>query len=196
MRYLLFHKPYGVVCQFSGEPPTLADFVNVPDVYAVGRLDKDSEGLLLLTDDGALQHRMTDPRFDHPKTYWAQVEGSPDDAALAALGRGVNIGDHVTRPAQARVLESQPDVAPRNPPIRYRALIPTTWIEITLTEGKNRQVRRMTAVAGFPTLRLIRIAIGDLRLDGLAAGEWRELTPREVAGLPRAPLRHRRTARR
>ncbi len=175
MRYVLFHKPYGVVSQFSGEGPTLKDYVAVPGVYPVGRLDKDSEGLMLLTDDGSLQHRYTDPKFAHPRTYWAQVEGVPTEEALKRLRRGVVIQGYRTRPARVRRLDAAPEVAPRVPPIRVRKSIPDSWIELTLVEGKNRQVRHMTAEVGFPTLRLIRVAIGKLRLDGLKAGEWKEI---------------------
>lgn len=169
--------------QFSGDPPTLADFVDVPDVYACGRLDKDSEGLLLLTSDGALQHRLTDPRFEHEKTYWAQVEGIPTREALAALRHGVEIQGYRTRPAQVRRLDEEPVLPPRDPPVRFRAAIPTSWIELKLTEGKNRQVRRMTAAVGFPTLRLVRVAIGDIRLGGLEHGRWRDLSPQELVAL-------------
>lgn len=187
-RYILLNKPYGVICQFSdakGGRKTLADFVPVPDVYPVGRLDRDSEGLVLLTGDGWLQHRLTDPKYDHPKTYWAQVEGTPDEAALRRLREGVRIWDgFTTRPAKVRRIE-EPDLPPRDPPIRYRAAIPTAWIEIVLTEGRNRQVRRMTAAVGFPTLRLVRAAIGELRLGALPPGQWRAITPPELEALPR-----------
>jgi 23S rRNA pseudouridine2457 synthase len=185
-RYLLFHKPYGVLTQFTDEGtprPTLKDYIDVPDVYAVGRLDRDSEGLLLLTSDGALQHRLSDPRFEHPRTYWAQVEGIPDEGALERLRRGIVLNDGPTRPALARLLDPQPSVAPRNPPVRYRREIPDSWIELILTEGRNRQVRRMTAAVGYPTLRLIRVAIGALRIEGLEPGTWRELTPIELEAL-------------
>ncbi len=179
-RYLLFYKPYGVLTQFtdrSAAPrPTLKDFIAVPGVYPVGRLDRDSEGLLLLTSDGALQHRLTDPKFEHPKTYWAQVEGDPNPHALAQLARGIDVQDYRTKPAQICRLPADPDLPPRDPPIRFRKSIPTGWIELILTEGKNRQVRRMTAAAGFPTLRLVRVAIGAMRLDGLKPGEWREIS--------------------
>lgn len=179
-RYLLLNKPYDVICQFSdakGGRSTLADYVPVPRVYPVGRLDRDSEGLVLLTSDGWLQHRLTDPRYDHPKTYWAQVEGIPDERAFQQLRDGVQIWDDFrTRPAQARMLDGEPKLPPRNPPIRYRVAIPTAWIEIVLTEGRNRQVRRMTAAVGFPTLRLVRVAIGKLTLGTLKPGEWRELS--------------------
>lgn len=176
-RLILFNKPFGVLSQFTGAPAqaTLADWIAIPGVYAAGRLDADSEGLLLLTDDGALQHRIADPRHKSPKTYLAQVEGVPDDAALAALRRGVDLGDFVTRPCQARQVAEPPWLWPRVPPIRERQSIPTAWLEIVLEEGKNRQVRRMTARIGLPTLRLIRVAIGGWSLEGLAPGQWREL---------------------
>ncbi len=178
---LAFHKPFGVVSQFlpKGGWRTLAEFGLPPSVHPAGRLDADSEGLLLLTDDGGLQHRLTDPRFEHPKTYWAQVEGAPIDADLAPLRRGIPIQDYVTRPCEARVLDPAPSMPPREPPIRVRKSIPDTWIELVLSEGRNRQVRRMTAAVGFPTLRLVRVAIGDVRLDGLAPGQWREVTRHE-----------------
>ncbi len=164
--------------------PTLADFVPVEGVYPVGRLDRDSEGLMLLTDDGPLQYRLTEPRFGHKRTYWAQVEGVVEEEALRLLRQGgVAIQDYRTQPAEVRVLEGPVAVAPRDPPIRYRASIPDSWIELTLTEGKNRQVRRMTAAVGLPTLRLIRVAIGELRLEGLGVGEWRDLTAAEKRGL-------------
>lgn len=192
-RHLLLNKPFDVICQFSdakGGRNTLADLVTVPDVYPVGRLDRDSEGLVLLTSDGWLQHRLTDPRYDHPKTYWAQVEGIPDADALRQLREGVKIWDDFTsRPAQVRMLDAAPDLPPRDPPIRYRAAIPTSWVELVLTEGRNRQVRRMTAAVGFPTLRLVRAAIGDLRLGSLKPGEWRALTEAEVRRLPVAATR-------
>jgi 23S rRNA pseudouridine2457 synthase len=182
-RYILFHKPYGVVSQFSGEGETLRKFVSVKNVYPVGRLDHDSEGLLLLTDDGALQHRLTDPRFAHPRTYLVQVEGVPDESELRQLEKGVLIRDYQTRPAQVRLLEAEPQLPPRNPPVRFRKSVPTAWLEITLTEGRNRQVRRMTAAVGHPTLRLVRSAIGMLQLGTLKPGEWRELTKTERAWL-------------
>jgi 23S rRNA pseudouridine2457 synthase len=176
---IALNKPFGVLCKFSPEPGrrTLADHVAVRGVYPAGRLDTDSEGLLLLTDDGALQARIADPRHKLAKTYWAQVEGVPTAAALAALRSGVDLGDFATKPADACVIEQPADLWPRDPPIRYRAQIPTTWIEMTLREGKNRQVRRMTARVGFPTLRLVRSAIGRVTVAGLALGEWREIEP-------------------
>lgn len=186
-RYILFNKPYGVLTQFSGGESrrTLKDFIPVPGVYPVGRLDQDSEGLLLLTDDGWMQHRLTDPKFEHPKTYLAQVEGVPDPGALRRLETGVVIGGYRTRPAKVRLLTMDPDLPPRDPPVRSRKSIPTAWLEITLTEGRNRQVRRMTAAVGHPTLRLVRIAIGNLRIDDLAPGQWRDLTAAELARLGR-----------
>lgn len=181
-RLILLNKPYGVLCQFSGEPGrrTLKDCVPVPGVYPAGRLDTDSEGLLLLTDDGQLQHRIADPRHKLPKTYLVQVEGEPDDAALAALCAGVDLGDFHTRPCAARRVDAPDWLWPRDPPVRFRKSVPTSWLEIVLREGKNRQVRRMTAKVGFPTLRLLRVAIGPWTLEGLAPGEWREV----AAGLP------------
>jgi len=147
----------------------------VPNVYPVGRLDRDSEGLVLLTDDGALQHRLSDPKFEHPRTYWVQVEGIPSARAIENLAQGVIIQSYRTRPCKARLLEHDPDLPPRNPPIRFRKNVPTSWIEITLTEGRNRQVRRMTAAIGHPTLRLVRVAMGDWTLEGLKPGQWRDL---------------------
>jgi 23S rRNA pseudouridine2457 synthase len=175
-RLILFNKPYGVLCQFSGSRPgrpTLADFVRVPGVYPAGRLDHDSEGLLLLTDSGALQHRITDPRRETPKTYLAQVEGEPDARALERLRRGLRLKDGLTLPAKARLIEP-PDLWPRDPPVRFRKRIPTSWLELTIVEGRNRQVRRMTAAAGYPTLRLIRVRVGEWNLGSLAPGEWKE----------------------
>lgn len=185
-RLIAFCKPFGVLCQFSPDPdsgsPTLADFIDLPGVYPAGRLDKDSEGLLLLTDDGALQHRISHPKRKMPKTYLVQVEGEPDEAALARLRKGVKLRDGLTRPARVRAI-AEPELWPRQPPIRYRAKIPTRWLEIVLREGRNRQVRRMTAAVGYPVLRLIRRAIGpwdllgDLR--GLKPGQWREVPLRQ-----------------
>jgi 23S rRNA pseudouridine2457 synthase len=173
---IALNKPFGVACKFSPEPGkrTLADFVPLRDVYPAGRLDTDSEGLLLLTDDGALQARIANPRHKIAKTYWAQVERVPTEEALAALRNGVDLGDFVTKPAGARLIEEPAGLWPRDPPIRYRAKIPTAWLELTLREGKNRQVRRMTARVGFPTLRLVRASIGRIELAGLKPGEWRE----------------------
>jgi 23S rRNA pseudouridine2457 synthase len=179
MALIAFNKPYGVLCQFSPEPtgparPTLADHIAMPGVYPAGRLDRDSEGLLLLTDDGRLQARIADPRFKAPKTYLVQVDGEPDEAALAALRRGLRLKDGMTLPAGARRIDP-PDLWPRLPPVRFRKNVPDCWIEVTLREGRNRQVRRMTAAVGHPTLRLVRWAIGDWTLDGLAPGEWRQI---------------------
>jgi 23S rRNA pseudouridine2457 synthase len=173
-RLIRFFKPYGVLTKFTDSEgrPTLADYIPIPGVYAAGRLDMDSEGLLLLTDDKALQHRLTTPDYAHPRTYWAQVEGLPDEAALAALRVGVVIQGYQTRPAGAHLLASPPDLPPRIPPIRERQSIPTAWLELTLTEGKNRQVRRMTAAVGYPTLRLVRWAVGGITLAGLEPGQW------------------------
>lgn len=163
------------MCQFTDREgrPTLADYVPVQDVYAAGRLDYDSEGLLLLTDDGRLQQTIADPKYKLPKVYWAQVEGIPDQRAISRLRGGVRLSDGPTAPARARLM-AEPDIWPRVPPIRYRRHIPTAWLELTLTEGRNRQVRRMTAAVGHPTLRLVRWAIGRWTLEGLRPGEWRE----------------------
>lgn len=176
-RVVLFNKPYGVLTQFTDRAgrPTLADYVPVPGVYAAGRLDFDSEGLVVLTDDGGLQHRLSDPRHKQPKVYFAQVEGVPSAAALASLRQGVDLRDGRSAPAGARV-QDPPELWERTPPIRYRAAIPTTWLELTLHEGRNRQVRRMTAAVGHPTLRLIRWSVGPWTLAGLAPGSWRSLT--------------------
>jgi 23S rRNA pseudouridine2457 synthase len=174
-KILLFNKPFGVICQFSrdGVHPTLADYIALPDFYPAGRLDTDSEGLLVLTDDGQLQHRITDPKHKLPKTYWVQVEGVPDEAALEQLRRGVKLSDFTTQPAEARVIDEPASLWPRNPPIRLRENIPTSWLELTIREGKNRQVRRMTAAVGLPTLRLIRHRIGEWTLSGMEQGKWR-----------------------
>lgn len=182
-RYLLFHKPYGVISQFSGERQSLRDFIPIKNIYPCGRLDRDSEGLMLLTDDGVLQHRLTNPRFQHPRTYWVQVERIPGAAALRQLRQGIMIQGQRTRPAKVSLLAAEPNLPPRDPPIRFRKSVPTAWMEITLIEGRNRQVRRMTAAIGHPTLRLVRVAIGGLRLDNLPPGTWRNLTSKELQEL-------------
>lgn len=221
-RYILFYKPYNVLCQFTderyadgrlrcehsvergqeadgrGQQPlrspemsiadeaarslrqTLKDYIPIPDVYPVGRLDQDSEGLMLLTDDGEFQHRLSHPKFHHPRTYWVQVERIPDEAALEQLRAGVTIQGYRTRPAQVQLLAVEPDLPPRDPPIRFRKNVPTAWLEMTLTEGRNRQVRRMTASVGFPTLRLVRVGIADLQLTDLQPGQWRDVFPAEL----------------
>ena len=194
MRHLLFHKPYGVLTQFTDSDGrrTLKDYVTVPSVYPVGRLDYDSEGLLLLTADGPLQHRLSYPRFDHPKTYWVQVERVPSADSLAQLATGVEIQDYRTKPAQVRLFDREPaPLAPRDPPVRFRKTVPTAWLELTISEGKNRQIRHMTAAIGHPTLRLIRVAIGDLTLGNLKPGDWRELTIDERIGLEAEARRKR-----
>src|SRR6478672_208129 len=175
---IAFNKPFGVLSQFTDRSvpprPTLAGFGLPPDVYAAGRLDADSEGLLLLTDDGALAHRLSDPRHKQAKTYWAQVEGVPDEAALERLRVGVALNDGMTLPAQVRVI-APPALWPRDPPVRFRKTVPDAWIELAITEGRNRQVRRMTAAVGLPTLRLVRVAIGNHRVEGLEPGAWKEV---------------------
>ncbi len=179
---ILFNKPYGVVCQFSkhqsgqNEPyQTLKDYIALPDVYAAGRLDTDSEGLLILTDDGVLQHRLSHPKHKEVKTYWVQVEGAVADVDLLPFTKGVDLGDFITHPAQAKCIAEPANLWLRDSPIRERKAIPTSWLEIKVSEGKNRQVRRMTAKIGFPTLRLIRYAIGPYTIDGLNLGEWKQL---------------------
>ena len=177
MTLILFNKPYDVLSQFTdrGSPTTratLSDYIDVPGVYPAGRLDRDSEGLLLLTDDGRLQSRIADPKFKLPKTYWVQVEGIADDAALDRLRQGVTLNDGPTRPADAARIDP-PTIWPRTPPIRVRQSIPDCWLSLTITEGRNRQVRRMTAAIGHPTLRLVRVSHGPFRLRGLQPGEWR-----------------------
>jgi len=187
--YILFYKPYGALPQFSeeGDHKTLRDFGPFPkDVYAAGRLDADSEGLLFLTNDTGLNHRLTDPKFGHPRTYLVQVEGLPAEPVLDELRRGVVVQRKKTRPAEVRLLEQEPPVPPRTVPIRFRKTVPTSWLEITLREGRNRQVRRMTAAAGFPTLRLVRIKIGLLELGKLQPGQHRELSDEEVGKLKAA----------
>ena len=172
---IALNKPFDVLCQFT-DPlgrATLADYVSVPNVYAAGRLDRDSEGLLLLTDDGRLVQRISNPRHALPKTYWAQVEGQPDEQAIAQLAKGVILNDGLTRPAQVSLVAEPAGLWSRTPPIRFRVAIPTHWLQLVLREGRNRQVRRMTAAVGLPTLRLIRAAIGPIELDGLQPGDWR-----------------------
>ena len=185
-RIILLNKPFNVLCQFTdpGGRANLSDYLDIPQVYAAGRLDYDSEGLVLLTDSGPVQHRIADPRAKLPKTYWVQVEGVPTPESLGQLSAGVALRDGLTRPAQAHLMEA-PEIWPRTPPIRDRRLIPTAWLSITLTEGRNRQVRRMTAAVGLPTLRLIRASIGPWHLESLPPGAWRE------AGVPAGWLQKR-----
>jgi len=175
---VLFNKPYDVLCQFTDAAgrATLGDYLSIKNIYPAGRLDRDSEGLVILTDDGRLQHRISDPRHKQEKHYWVQVEGEPDDDALTQLCKGVMLKDGMTAPAKAERI-TPPEVWPRTPPIRYRASIPTTWINLVIREGRNRQVRRMTAAVGYPTLRLIRHRIGEWSLGDLAPGEHRILDP-------------------
>ena len=172
-KIILFNKPYGVLCQFTDRQgrPTLADYVDDKDVYAAGRLDKDSEGLVVLTDDGALQHKITDPKNKMEKTYWVQLEGEISDESLQALAKGIELNDGKTRPAKAKRIEQPESLWPRVPPIRERKNIPTSWLELSIKEGRNRQVRRMTAAVGFPTLRLIRYRVGSWTIDGINLGE-------------------------
>lgn len=187
---LAFNKPYGVLPCFTDEQgrPTLADFIKMPGVYAAGRLDFDSEGLMILTSDGALAHRITDPRHKLPKVYWAQVERIPNETALEKLRKGIVIGGKRTKPAEVRLLPEAPRLPERPVPIRFRKSVPTAWLEITLHEGMNRQVRRMTAAVGHPTLRLVRVAIGPVLLGDLQPGQWRELAKVEIESLStRAP---------
>ncbi|CUH62653.1 Ribosomal large subunit pseudouridine synthase E [Thalassovita gelatinovora] len=179
MRVILFNKPFDVLSQFTdkglagSKRATLSDFIDVPEVYPAGRLDRDSEGLMVLTDNGALQARISNPRNKMEKTYWVQVEGTVTEQALEQLRRGVALKDGMTRPAKAEAMDA-PDIWPRNPPIRYRKSVPDSWLALTISEGRNRQVRRMTAAVGFPTLRLIRGGIGDWSVAGLAPGQWRD----------------------
>lgn len=199
---VLFNKPYGVLCQFSrdGDRPTLADFVELPGVYPAGRLDADSEGLVVLTADGALQARITHPRHKLPKTYWVQVEGTPAGAQLDALRTGVQVAGIRTAPSRVRTIPEPPGLWPRDPPIRFRREIPTAWLELVITEGRNRQVRRMTAAVGLPTLRLVRAAVGPWMLASLAPGAFRQeavgervlssgAAPRPVAAAPQQRVR-------
>ena len=184
-RYIALYKPFDVLTQFTDETgrATLKNFVDVRGVYPVGRLDRDSEGLLLLTDDGPLAHRLTDPRYEHPKTYLVQVEHVPSDEALRSLRRGVLLKDGPTRRAEVELMSEPPVLPERSVPIRFRKNVPTAWIRLTIREGRNRQVRRMTAVVGFPTLRLVRVAVGPVVLGDLGLGEWRDLLPQELKAL-------------
>ncbi|MRI32062.1 pseudouridine synthase [Endozoicomonas sp. OPT23] len=190
-RLILVNKPYGVLTQFTDTEgrETLKDYVPVPGVYPAGRLDRDSEGLLLLTNNGKIQHQVSSPLHKMAKTYWVQVEGIPDDAALENLRKGVMLNDGITLPANAELIDS-PDVWTRTPPVRERKSIPDSWISLTIKEGRNRQVRRMTAAVGFPTLRLIRYSIGDWRLDGIHSGDWQEVpVPESMKQLLSQPVR-------
>ncbi|WP_022694815.1 rRNA large subunit pseudouridine synthase E [Ponticaulis koreensis] len=179
-RTILFNKPFNVLSQFTDkgnegtDRQTLSDYIDVPGVYAAGRLDRDSEGLLVLTNDGKLQNKIASPKFKQPKTYWVQVEGVPDDAALSALQNGVELKDGLTRPAIVRPIDAPSELWDRDPPIRVRKSVPDSWIELSITEGRNRQVRRMTAAVGHPTLRLIRYSVGSWSIDGLASGAWKD----------------------
>jgi 23S rRNA pseudouridine2457 synthase len=187
-----FNKPFDVLSQFTDNSDTpskrrtLSDFITLPGVYAAGRLDRDSEGLILLTDDGRLQARIADPRSRQPKTYWVQVEGIPDETALAELRNGVSLKDGKTRPAKVLRMDEPDALWPRIPPIRVRKSVPDCWISLTITEGRNRQVRRMTAAVGHPTLRLIRYQIGDITLDGLALGSWESISPEVISSRPQS----------
>lgn len=193
MRVIKFWKPFQVLTQFTDKTgrPTLADFIQIPNVYAAGRLDYDSEGLLILTDDGRLNARLTQPKYEHPKTYWAQVERIPSKQALNKLRTGLELSDGLTRPAEVNVMEQAPRVPERSVPIRFRINVPTCWLEITISEGRNRQVRRMTAAIGHPTLRLVRWAVGNVTLNGIAEGRWEDLMSSEMLELERSikPIR-------
>jgi 23S rRNA pseudouridine2457 synthase len=184
-RTIAFNKPYGVLPCFTDPEgrPTLADYITIPGVYAAGRLDQDSEGLMILTSDGTLAHRITDPKHKLPKVYWAQVERIPDEQALSGLADGVLLSGTRTRSAEVRLLADEPTLPERPVPIRFRKNVPTAWLELTIHEGMNRQVRRMTAAVGHPTLRLVRVAIGSVRLDDLKPGEWRELKQEEIEAI-------------
>ena len=200
MSLILLNKPFGVISQFSEHEKhtSLSEFIDEAGFYPAGRLDHDSEGLLILTDEGSVQHCLSHPKHKQTKTYWVQVEGEITDSALAKLEKGVSLKDGQTQPAKARKI-NEPELWPRNPPVRYRAAIPTSWCELTISEGKNRQVRRMTAAVGFPTLRLVRYSIGDFTIDGLSPGEWRKIpTPQQLAQQANATkllgtARHRRS---
>lgn len=177
-KVIVFNKPYGVICQFSANPPhpTLKQYIHVPGVYPAGRLDTDSEGLLILTNDGKLQSKITEPKHKKYKTYWAQVEGKATDEQLEQLQNGIDLGDFVTSKAKAKLIHEPENLWERNPPVRFRKTVPTSWLELSICEGKNRQVRRMTAKVGLPTLRLIRIGIGGIKLGNLKPGNWIELS--------------------
>jgi 23S rRNA pseudouridine2457 synthase len=196
-KIVLFNKPYNVLCQFTDDQgrPTLADYINTPDVYPAGRLDYDSEGLVLLTDDGRLQHMISHPQRKLPKIYWAQVEGLPSESSLDAIRAGISLNDGDCRPATVQRIE-EPSIWPRTPPVRIRQTIPTCWLQITISEGRNRQVRRMTAAIGHPTLRLVRASIGDWSITSLQPGESRILTAHapvnEAAARKRTPRPRRR----
>ncbi len=188
MKIIKFWKPFNVMTQFTDKEgrATLADFIKVPNIYAAGRLDYDSEGLLILTDDGGLNSRLTQPKYEHPKTYWAQVERMPDKQALKTLREGVQLSDGLTRPAEVELLIDPPRVPERSVPIRFRINVPTCWLQITLTEGRNRQVKRMTAAVGHPTVRLVRWAVGNITLNGLTEGRWEDLEASEMIELQRS----------